>query len=113
MLLLVQLNFSKKYVSGCAQFTDGLFNCLIGGGAHKATSVISVEIASDLMPVMKIAPKMRYLLTVASSMYVGRVSPVILYFRGFMCGLTGERKGERLKTIKCRSTDSYEAQRLR
>ena len=89
------------------------FNCLIGGGAHKATSVISVEIASDLMPVMKVAPKMPYLLTVASSMYVGRVSPVILYFRGFMCGLTGERKGERLKTIKCRSTDSYEAQRLR
>ena len=58
------------------------------------------------------APKMPYLLTVASSMYVGRVSPVILYFRGFMCGLTGERKGERLKTIKCRSTGSYEAQRL-
>ena len=59
------------------------FNCLIGGGAHKATSVISVEIASDLMPVMKVVPKMPYLLTVASSMYVGRVSPVILYFRGF------------------------------
>ena len=72
------------------------------GGAHKATSVISVEIASDLMPVMKVVPKMPYLLTVASSMYVGRVSPVILYFRGFLCGLTGERKGERLKTIKCR-----------
>ena len=34
------------------------FNCLIGGGAHKATSVISVEIASDLMPVMKVVPKM-------------------------------------------------------
>ena len=68
------------------------FNCLIGGGAHKATSVISVEIASDLMPVMKVAPKMPYLLTVASSMYVGRVSPVILYFRGFMCGLTGEKR---------------------
>ena len=89
------------------------FNCLIGGGAHKATSVISVEIASDLMPVMKVVPKMPYLLTVASSMYVGRVSPVILYFRGFLCGLTGERKGERLKTIKCCSTGSYEAQRLR
>ena len=30
------------------------FNFLIGGGAHKATSVISVEIASDLMNVLKI-----------------------------------------------------------
>ena len=49
------------------------FKCLIGGGAHKATSVISVEIASDLMPVMKVVPKMPYLLTVASSMYVGWV----------------------------------------
>ena len=30
------------------------FNCLIGGGTHKVTSVISVEIASDLMNVLKI-----------------------------------------------------------
>ena len=70
------------------------FNCLIGGGAHKATSVISVEIASDLMPVKKVVPKMPYLLTVASSMYVGRVSPVILYFRGYV-RLDRRKKGRK------------------
>ena len=63
-------------------------------GVPKRLPQSSVEIASDLMPMMKVVPKMPHLLTVASSMYVGRVSPVILYFRGYV-RLDRRKKGRK------------------